>query len=53
VNVSGAGSAWNNSGPVNVGYSGSGSLNISDDGQVTTAVFIVGSLRVLQVQSRF
>lgn len=41
--MSGNGSIWNNSGPVNVGYSGNGSLNISDGGQVDTAVLLVGS----------
>jgi len=43
VNVSGAGSIWNNSGPVNVGWLGNGSLNIASGAQVDTSVLIVGS----------
>lgn len=44
VAVSGAGSAWNNSGLVNVGNGGTGSLAITDGGAVSTGVVFLGNL---------
>ena len=44
VAVSGSGSSWNNTGVVNVGYIGNGTLAISSGGQVSTQGLVVGSL---------
>jgi len=43
VTVSGAGSQWNNSGLLEVGVNGNGTLNISAGGAVTSMVGIVGA----------
>jgi T5SS/PEP-CTERM-associated repeat protein len=43
VTVTGAGSQWNNSGLLEVGINGNGTLNISNGASVTAAIGIVGA----------
>jgi T5SS/PEP-CTERM-associated repeat protein len=43
VAVSGPGATWNNTGPVNVGWLGKGSVSVDTSGQVTAQGLITGS----------
>ena len=42
--IDGAGSTWNNAGPISIGYSGVGTLNITNGGLLTSNETVIGRL---------